>query len=461
VPKASQSASVLDGLASVVAYERDPSAFYLRIYLAEQRSYRQRRIPGVATIQEAEQQAATVYRKFVQAGPASGPHRGTKPGTKLRPRKNNLRELVGLFLDQQEVRRVAGEISERTLKGKRETLLCHLLPFCEAEGISCSRNITIDTFKGYAAYRRSTTPNTKRKEIGRIREFLSFLAEREFLMPAVAAKLGKLLPVIKKTGEDNTANPPISARDWVLIEARLEARCKRGEHPNPRVYYARRLLQCLLRFLLASGLRPAEAKELRWCDLEFSLVGHRYFERESGPKPKEIKKEDYEKMKEANDHGAVLDIAAVEHTIVRVRVLKSKNKTVREVPCDCAKLLTEWRTTQAECAGLSLPEDARVFSVPAKSGETPPFSHNSVNVAWREIIDSLAGKLKGSEFSAKPYTLYSLRHSRAVKLIDEGVGIYDAAKMLGHTVQVFEKHYAPYLSRKRGGELVVAMGIRP
>lgn len=460
MPKASQSATVLDGLASVVAYERDPSAFYLRVYLPDQRSYRQRRIPGASTLQEAQQQAATVYRKFVQAGPASGPHRGTKPGTKLRPRKNNLQDLVGLFLDQQEVRLVAGEISDRTLKGKRETLLCHLLPFCEAEGISCSHDITIDTFRGYGAYRRSTTRNTKRKEIGRIREFLAFLVEREALMPAVAAKLGKLLPSIPKTGEDNTANPPISARDWALIEAKLEARCKRGEHPNPRVYYARRLLQCLLRFLMASGLRPAEAMELRWCDLEFSLGGYRYFEGESGPKLQEIKAEIYETMKQANERGAVLDIAVVEHTIVRVRVLKSKNKTVREVPCDCADLLTEWRATQAECAGSSLPEDARVFSVPTKFGETPPFSHNSVNVAWREIIDSLAGKLKGPEFSSKPYTPYSLRHSRAVNLIDEGVGIYDAAKMLGHTVQVFEKHYAPYLSRKRAAEVVVAMGSR-
>ena len=54
-----------------------------------------------------------------------------------------------------------------------------------------------------------------------------------------------------------------------------------------------------------------------------------------------------------------------------------------------------------------------------------------------------------------------LKHSLAVHLVNKNVNIYDAAKMLGHTVQVFEKHCGLYLSWKRVAEVVVAMGSRP
>ena len=73
MPKALQSAQVLDGLAVVVAYERDPTAFYLRVYLPEQRAYRQRRVPGARTLQEARQRAVEIYGEFMRPGPASGP----------------------------------------------------------------------------------------------------------------------------------------------------------------------------------------------------------------------------------------------------------------------------------------------------------------------------------------------------------------------------------------------------
>jgi integrase len=73
------------------------------------------------------------------------------------------------------------------------------------------------------------------------------------------------------------------------------------------------------------------------------------------------------------------------------------------------------------------------------------------------MIDSLSTRLEGPEFSKKQYTPYSLRHSRAVYLINHNVGVYEAAKMLGHSVQTFEQHYAPYLSRTRGAELVASM----
>ena len=458
MPKILLSAKVLDGLAEVVAFERDPTAFFLRVYMPETRAYSCRRIQSASTLSEAQGNAAGLYRQFMQPGPASGPRRGTKPGTKLRPRKNNMRELVDLFLVLQEARVKAGEITQFTLKGKSETVKGHLLAFCDLQGVASSQEITIDTFKGYTVYRSHSTPNTKRKELGHLREFLSFLAERDALRPEVEAKIHLLLPKIKKTGEDNMANPPIVEADWTLIDAMLEVWCNEGHtHPNRRVFYIRRMLQCLFRFLRSSGVRPKEARAFRWKDIEFSRTGFEYFEYETSPQPTRITKQEYERMEEAADKGAVLDIAAVPKEIVLARVLKSKNRVVREVPCDAGKLLKNWRVIQQEFCPLPLTEESLVFSVPERDGSTPEFSQNNFNITWRKIISRLDGKLIGPELSRSQYTPYSLRHSRAIHLIDSGIGVYEAAKMMGHTVKTFETHYAPYLSRKRGLELVTSI----
>jgi integrase len=192
--------------------------------------------------------------------------------------------------------------------------------------------------------------------------------------------------------------------------------------------------------------------------VEFVQKGYSYYHGEAGPVPIKISEEEYLKMQEAVEQGAVLDLAAVPKEIVVARVLKSKTKVVREVPSDCAELLKAWKVVQAECTGSDPAGDCWVFAIPDPTGEMRPFSQNSLNITWREIVDSLSNRLQGPELSTRHYTPYSLRHSRAVFLIDNGVGVYEAAKMLGHTVQTFEQHYAPYLSRKRGTELVVSMG---
>jgi integrase len=162
-------------------------------------------------------------------------------------------------------------------------------------------------------------------------------------------------------------------------------------------------------------------------------------------------------MQKAAEKGAVLDLWEVPTEIVFVRVLKSKTGAVREVACDCATLLRGWRKLQGECASRALTDLDLVFSVPTKHGETPAFSHSSLNKYWRKIIESLGDRLKGPELSSNQYTPYSLRHSRAVHLIDHGVGVYEAAKMLGHSVQTFESFYAPYLSRKSGAGAVASL----
>jgi integrase len=459
MPRVAESAEVLGGLARVVSFARDPAAYYLRVYFSDKKDYRHTRIEGAASLEAAQLLAPGVYKQFVQPGSSVLPKRGTRLGTKLRPRKNTIKEYAEQFLRLQDQRVVAGEIKEVTAKGKREAIGGHLLAFCELHSVITPADITIDTFKVYPAYRAGTTTQTKKKEIAIIREFLSFLNDRDVLKPKVAAKLDSLFPLIRRTGEDRTANPPITDRDWKLIQVALELRCDAvRSHPNKRNYYSRRMVQCLFKFLYASGMRPVEARGLRWKDIEFVQEGFTYYHGEDGPNPTRISEGEYQKMNEAVERGAVLDLVAVPNEIVVARVLRSKNKVVREVPSDSAELLKRWRLLQEECAGAPLNGDSLIFSVPDSRGNTPPFSQNSLNITWRAIIDSLGPRLQGPELSSRQYTPYSLRHSRAIFLIDHGVGAYEAAKMLGHTVQTFEQHYAPYLSRKRGAELVVAMG---
>jgi integrase len=473
VPKLAEHAEVLGGLARVVSFARDPSAFYLRIYLPGQKGYRHTRIQGANSLDQALVLAPSAYRGFIQPAAPLEPKRGTRPGTKLRPRKNTIRQLAEQFLQLQEQRVVSGEIKEVTAKGKRETIRRHLLGFCELQGVVSPAEITVDTFKTFPAYRAAATTQTKRKEIGIVREFLAFLDERDLLHPKVAAKLGSLLPMIRKTGEDKTANPPITERDWALIQASLELRCNAvRDHPNRRNYYSRRMMQALVKFLYATGVRPAEARNLRWRDVEFvreapSFYQTEHFQEDTGfghgeicPVRTRISEKEFLEKQDAVGNGVDFDLAEIKHEITVVRVLKSKNKVVREVPCDCAELLREWRVLQAEFSGADQEPDCLVFSVPdSAGGEFRPFNHNSLNISWRETIESLSSRLQGAELSTAHYNPYSLRHSRAVFLIDRGVGVYEAAKMLGHTVQTFEQHYAPYLSRKRGAEVVVSLGL--
>jgi integrase len=473
MPRVAESAEVLGGLARVVSFARDPAAFYLRVYVPGQKDYRHTRIGGADSLERAQLLAPGVYKQFVQPGASALPRRGTRPGTKLRPRTNTITQLAEQFLALQEQRVISGEIKEVTAKGKRETILRHLLGFCELQGVVSPAEITVDTFKTFPAYRAAATTQTKRKEIGIVREFLAFLDERELLQPRVAAKLGSLLPMIRKTGEDKTANPPITERDWALIQAALDLRCEmvRG-HPNKRNYYSRRMMQALVKFLYATGMRPAEARNLRWRDVEFVQEAPRFYQTEHFQEDTgfgygeilqtrtQISEKEFLEKQDAVEEGADFDLAEIKHEITVVRVLRSKNKVVREVPCDCAELLREWGLLQADFSGADQEPDCLIFSVPDSAGEFRPFNHNSLNISWREMIESLAGRLKGPELSTAHYNPYSLRHSRAVFLIDHGVGVYEAAKMLGHTVQTFEQHYAPYLSRKRGAELVVSMGER-
>ena len=94
--------SVLEGRAEVVAYERDLSAFFLRLYVKATRSYKSRLIEGASTLAEACAASLDVY---LAIGAGAAPQkRGTKAGTKLRPQNQDLLFWLDRYLQQEQER---------------------------------------------------------------------------------------------------------------------------------------------------------------------------------------------------------------------------------------------------------------------------------------------------------------------------------------------------------------------
>lgn len=58
------------------------------------------------------------------------------------------------------------------------------------------------------------------------------------------------------------------------------------------------------------------------------------------------------------------------------------------------------------------------------------------------MLDAMEEPLAPYVLSDKPYTLYSLSSTYICNLIVDGKGIYDVAKLAGHTIAVCEKYYA-------------------
>ena len=58
------------------------------------------------------------------------------------------------------------------------------------------------------------------------------------------------------------------------------------------------------------------------------------------------------------------------------------------------------------------------------------------------MLQRIEESLAHNVFSNKSFTLYSLRSTYICNLIIQGKGIYDVAKLAGHTVAVCEKYYA-------------------
>ena len=104
MPALLQKASVLEGRAQVLAYKRDPSAWYYRELLKGTERYRSARIPNAKTLEQAVKASLDMYGSFRESLPGSTPERPRRatgtPSLLNRKRKGlGVAEAVDDYLD--------------------------------------------------------------------------------------------------------------------------------------------------------------------------------------------------------------------------------------------------------------------------------------------------------------------------------------------------------------------------
>ena len=471
MPSIAAKASVLEGRAEVVSYTRDATAFFLRVRIKEKGGYKSRRIDGVESLDAAIDAALDVYVKLGTAEQPTTPRRGTKEGTKIVSTKRGVFSWLDQFLDNEHELCEAGIIKGTTLKGKIEMVRTHLKPYLLAQGITKTSQIKVGAFDKYESWRiernmkeGSSAPSklTLRKESALIGNFVGYLVKNRCIDAYEAAQKKDIAPKIRLSDSDFDSNPPIRDDDeWKLILAEIRKWVKEGaSHARPRTLVYRQMFWTLMLVLKQTGMRPDEARNLRWKDIETEDIGRfsktqwekdmAHFQEQLIDPYSFFEKEEVDAM----------ELGRVSRYVTHIKITQSKTKSLREVTSNSAETLARWKKWQTdylkqmqsryEFRGYEyeVAETDLVFGIPEHNG-VQITTYNTLNVNWRNIINRCGGKLKGPLMSDHNYTIYSLRATRAQELMDMGVDVYLAATQLGHTVAILEKVYARLPQRRR------------
>ena len=454
-----------------MSYTRDATAFFLRVRIKEKGGYKSRRIDGVESLDAAIDAALDAYVKLGSAEQPSAPRRGTKQGTKIVSTKRGVFSWLDRFLDNQRELCEAGIIKGSTLKGKEEMVRAHLKPYLLSQGIAKTSQIKVGVFDKYESWRiernkkeGSSAPSklTLRKESALIGNFVGYLVKNRCIDAYEAAQKKDIAPKIRLSDSDFDSNPPIRDDDeWRLILAEIRKWVKEGaSHARPRTLVYRQMFWTLMLVLKQTGMRPDEARNLRWKDIETEDIGR--FSKTQWEKDMVHFQEQEIDPYDFFDKGEVdaMELGRVSRYVTHIKITQSKTKSLREVTSNSAETLARWKKWQAdylkqmqsrdEFRGYEyeVAETDLVFGIPEHNG-VQISTYNTLNVNWRNIINRCGGKLKGPLMSDHNYTIYSLRATRAQELMDMGVDVYLAATQLGHTVAILEKVYARLPQRRR------------
>jgi integrase len=471
VPSIAAKASVLEGRAEVVSYTRDASAFFLRVRIKEKAGYKSRRIDGVESLDAAIDAALDAYMKLGSAEEPSKPRRGTKEGTKIVNTKRGVFSWLDQFLDNEHELCEAGIIKGTTLKGKIEMVRTHLKPYLISQGVTKTSQIKVGVFDKYESWRiernkkEGSGPPSKltlRKESALIGNFVGYLVKNRCIDAYEAAQKKDIAPKIRLSDSDFDSNPPIRDDDeWRLILGEIRKWVKEGaSHARPRTLVYRQMFWTLMLVLKQTGMRPDEARNLRWKDIETEDIGR--FSKTQWEKDmvhfqdQEIDPYDF------FDKGEVdaMELGRVSRYVTHIKITQSKTKSLREVTSNSAETLARWKKWQKDYLNqmqsreefrgyeYEVAENDLVFGIPEHNG-VQITTYNTLNVNWRNIIKRCGDRLKGPLVSDHNYTIYSLRATRAQELMDMGVDVYLAATQLGHTVAILEKVYARLPQRRR------------
>ena len=420
--------------------------YFYRELVKGQRSYRQRRIHGVSSMEEAVQAAVDVAFQLHNDKPSpqvaaligstgsSAQDRKTyqKQIVTRQPRKQRIEDAIESFLKEEQKRVDVGLLAQKTQTQKRITLTLHLLPYLKNHKcISYTNQIKETTFRDYSIFRANATPLTRNNEISQIKDFCKNYLVKHRLLSADLLMDRDFLKRNQIKQVDKMRNPAICSEDWEVI-----VRYIRGEYrnsalnlPNHRIHYWRTLFWHWILFAKNSGMSPEEILRLKWKQIEIVDEGRINSKGE---------RETWE--------------------VAYIYTIRSKTKQAREIPVNQARELRRWKKLQEQylnthAIDTKISKETLVFGNPHNSFKA--YGYSNYQRSWREAREALQDKLKGHRFSHHHYTIYSMRSTFIEDHLLKGTPVFEVAEMAGHSVTETQKTYAKLNLRKKGAEITL------
>ena len=426
------------GPGTLLTYERDPSAWYLRVHLPGTEKYTSARLPGCSDESEAQQQAIGVYAKLIQPAVVVKESNNQSIRFQISTAKNAkahsrlMTECVDEWLDAQLQRVKYNDIVEETYLTRERYLRKILLPYFEHIGLRHTRELSPTTFDAYNLWRSRTSSSkvTRNVELNVYSYFFKDFLVRHRLIAEDLMTMHGFLPFQKIRESDLLSNPAINEEDWTKIIRSIHRWVKHGElHTNHRVGFYRHTCWTFFMTIKNTAIRPAELRRLRWKNIEFE---------------KEIR---FSKSKNTEEKRWVCHIhlpAPVTKTR-RARDVSTRGNGGNRLH-DHLRYVREYCQTHGH--RQPSPEDL-IFASPDL--DYGLHRYKEIGNSWRSIVDDL--DLQGNRYSDKRYTIYSLRTSYIEDCLADGVDIWLISRNAGHSINVLTRFYERLDTRKRSKEL--------
>ena len=448
MPRIVDKREVLNGRGFVVLYGSGTSAgsFFYRELVKGSRSYRQRKIPNVTTMEDAVQAAVEVAfaiqaeeqdtpdlaRELVGSTRSTGRSKSyAEHVVQRQPRRQLIENAVRSFLEQEQRRSAAGLITAKTKQQKGITLTQHLMPYLASQGVLYTNQIQAGTFRDYELFRSTATPLSRNVEIGHIKDFCKNYLVKNRLLDADLLLDKDFLARSRVKQTDRMKNPAINAEDWKTIVdyVRGPYRDSAERLQNHRIHYWRTLFWHFILFMKNTGMSPEEVLKMKWRQIEIV------------------------------DEGRINSEGEREEWLVSyIHTIRSKTKQAREIPANQARELIRWKKLQEQYItqrGLrqSIDRETIVFSNP--NNELKGYGYSNFQRSWKDVLEAVETKLKGHRFSPHPYTIYSMRSTFIEDHLLKGTPVFEVAEMAGHSVTETQKTYARLNLRRKGREITM------
>lgn len=242
-----------------------------------------------------------------------------------------------------------------------------------------------------------------------------------------AAELGRLQQVLKLRAPSNGGGPNrragiASGKEYQSLIRNLRSyRDCTGpfKDQRPNVWHKQQRVQMyhFVLFMLNSGLRVGEARQMRWSDIKFNIAVEGQLE-------------------------PICEVA------VRKATKTGKARHVQTQP-SANKTLLEWMALTPHAK----PSD-HVWFGQAKDANGKPLPFTDLNKSFQQFLAKVEfeGREGGLLYDANgdKRSLYSLRHTYATLRLEKGdVNVYDLSLNMGCKVNQIENHYSHVLSKQR------------